>query len=223
MSASGAIAPAFADVRWWIFDLDNTLYSPRGPIWDMIGARMTAYVARVTGLDLEAAAALQERYLHEHGATLAGLIAHHGVDGRDFLNHVHDIDFARIAPDPELGPLLAALPGRRLVYTNGADFYARRVLERLGCADAFEDVFAMEDADFMAKPAPEGLARLVARYEVSPAHALMVEDMPRNLAPAHALGMKTVLIRPEPAGDFPEHVHHAAECVKTFLRQVLGQ
>ena len=215
------LAPAYAHVDWWIFDLDNTLYPATGPVWSMIGERMTAYVARITGLSWEEAEALQERYLHEHGATISGLIAHHGVDGYDFLTDVHAIDFERIAPDPDLAPLIKALPGKRLIYTNGARGYAQRVLERLGVGDAFDDVFAMEDAELHPKPSEESFARFIARYGVAPQRALMVEDTARNLAPAHALGMRTVLIHPEPGADFPEHVHHAANCVKAFLRSVL--
>lgn len=216
------MSPAFADVNCWVFDLDNTLYPATGPVWDMIGKRMTAYVARATGLDWDAAEALQERYLHEHGATLAGMITHHGVDAHDFLREVHDIDFSIVDPDPELAALLARLPGRRIVYTNGARDYALSVVERLGAAHLFDGVFAMEDAELYPKPTQESFARLIARFAIDPTRAVMIEDTVRNLAPAHALGLRTVLIHPEPASDFPDHVHHASECVKAFLRSALA-
>lgn len=214
--------PAFAHIDCWIFDLDNTLYPATGPVWDNVGKRMTAYVSRITGLEWRAAEELQERYLHEHGATLAGMIAHHDIDAHDFLRDVHDIDFSVVDPDPELAGLMARLPGKRIVYTNGAHSYARNVLARLGIADAIHDVFALEDAGLFPKPQVESYRRLIARFAIDPTRALMVEDTPRNLQPAHALGMKTALIHPEPGSDFPDHIHHAADEVKAFLRAVLN-
>lgn len=213
--------PAFAHVDCWVFDLDNTLYPATGPIWDSIGQRMTAYVMRATGLPQPEAYALQERYLLDHGATMVGLVEHHAVDPHHFLADVHDIDFSIVAEDHELRDLLNALPGQRLVYTNGAEKYARSVLTRMGVADAFDDVFAIDNADLFPKPRRESFDRLIARYAIDPARAVMVEDTPRNLVPAHELGFKTVLIHPEPSADWPEHIHHATDCVKAFLRGVL--
>jgi putative hydrolase of the HAD superfamily len=211
--------PAFAHIDTWVFDLDNTLYATDAHVWELIGNRMTAFVERTTGLPTAEAAALQEHYLVEHGATVAGLVEHHGVDAQEFLDYVHDVDLSFVEPDPELASLLKALPGRRLVYTNGAHAYALRVLERLAITDAFEDVFALESAELFPKPSRESFDRLVARYRFDPTRALMVEDTHRNLAPAHTLGMKTVLIHPEPAATFPEHVHHTTDCLKRFLRE----
>lgn len=214
---------SFADIEAWVFDLDNTLYPATGPIWDMVGRRMTSFVQRATGLDWEEAQALQEKYLHAHGATLAGMIAHHGVDPQEFLDYVHDIDFSVIEPDPELAVLLRRLDGRRIVYTNGASKYAHAVIAQLGAADAFEAVFAMEDADLHPKPSHESFARLIARTGIDPRRSVMVEDTARNLETAHALGFRCVLIHPEPGGSFPEHIHHASDCVKAFLRSVLDR
>ncbi len=212
---------SFADVDFWVFDLDNTLYPASGPVWDMVGRRMTAFVSRATGLPWDEAEALQEKYLVEHGATLAGMIANHGVDPYEFMDYVHDIDFSVIEPDPELAPLLLRLNGRRVVYTNGANGYARNVIARLGAAHAFEDVFAMEDAELHPKPSRRSFDLLIARYGIDPKRAVMVEDSPRNLETAHALGFRTVLIHPEPASTFPAHVHHASDEVKAFLRSVV--
>lgn len=211
----------FAGVEAWVFDLDNTLYPATGPVWDMVGRRMTFFVQRATGLDWDEAEMLQERYLREHGATLAGMIAHHGVDPHEFMDYVHDIDFSVIDPDPELVDLLKRLKGRRIVYTNGAGKYARAVIAQLGAADAFENIFAMEDAELHPKPSYESFSRLIARTGIDPARSVMIEDTPRNLETAHALGFRTVLIHPEPSGSFPEHIHHASDCVKAFLRGVL--
>ena len=103
-------------VDTWIFDLDNTLYPPDCEIMALMEAKMTVFVARETGLPPDEARALQKRYLHEHGTTLAGLMAHHGVDPERFLTEVHDVALDSLKPYPALTAGLERLPGRRLVW-----------------------------------------------------------------------------------------------------------
>ncbi len=215
------IAARLGAIDDWVFDLDNTLYPVTGPIWDALGGRMTEFVARATGLPPDEAYALQERYLIEYGATIAGMVKHHGVDPHEFLDYVHDVDVSAVAADAELVALVRALPGRKLVYTNGARAHADRILDRLGAHEAFDGIFALECADLYPKPARESFERLIARYAIDPKRALMVEDTPRNLTTAHELGFATVLLHPEPGGDFGDHVHHATDCLKGFLREAL--
>lgn len=146
-----------ADLRridTWIFDLDNTLYPMEGEVQVQLDARITAYVARETGLPPDEARALQKKYLHEHGTTLAGLMAYHGVDPYGFLEEVHDISLDSVAPDPALRAALERLPGRRLVFTNASAGHAERVLARLGYAELFEHVFHLEAADLTPNPRP---------------------------------------------------------------------
>jgi putative hydrolase of the HAD superfamily len=203
--------------RAWVFDLDNTLYPAASTIYDAVGARMTAYIARALELDADAAFALRERYFHQYGATAVGLARHHGVDARDFLAHVHDVDYSALAPDPELNALIARLPGRRIVFTNGGGGHGERVLARLGLAHAFEPVFDLERAGFACKPQPEAYARLVAACAIDPAEAVLIEDTLRNLEPAHELGFATALVgavHPEPR---PAYVGYYARDLKALL------
>ncbi|MGE0045260.1 MAG: pyrimidine 5'-nucleotidase [Hyphomonadaceae bacterium] len=211
---------SFADIRAWVFDLDNTLYPTGSTIYDLIGARMTAYVGRVAGLEPEAALDLQERYFHQYGATLAGLIKHHGVDGRHFLDDVHDVDLSCVDPDPELAALIAALPGPRYIFTNGARSYAERITARLGLGGLFDDLFDIEAAGFAPKPEPAAFERLIEKLDLDPRRTVFFEDTPRNLETAHRLGFRTVLIDAAWRADetFPEHIHHASDCIKAFLR-----
>ncbi|MGE0829181.1 MAG: pyrimidine 5'-nucleotidase [Hyphomonadaceae bacterium] len=211
---------SFAAIRTWVFDLDNTLYPTGSTIYDLIGARMTAYVSRVAGLAPAEALELQERYFHQYGATLAGLLKHHDVDGRDFLDDVHDVDLSCVDPDPELASLIAALPGRRIVFTNGARTYAERITARMGLSGLFEDLFDVEAAGFTPKPQRAAFDALIARHRFDPAQAVLFEDSEKNLATAHAMGFRTVLIDAERrlGETFPEHIHHATDCLKAFLR-----
>jgi len=207
-------------IESWVFDLDNTLYAADSTLYDVIGARMTAYVARVTGLAHDAALALQEHYFHHYGATIVGMVAHHDVDPDDFLHHVHDVDVSLVPPDLELGQLIAALPGRKYVFTNGGGGHAERVVAQLGIAHCFDGLFDISGAGLSPKPQPASYERLLARYDIAPSRAVLVEDTLRNLEPAHALGFKTVLVgavHPEPR---PAYVDLHVPDVKAFLRRV---
>ena len=186
--------PELRHVDAWIFDLDNSLYSPSAGIFPQIDARMQAYIARLTGCPPDEARALQKRYFHEHGTTLAGLMAHHGVEPRAFLDDVHAVDLSALPPAPELAMAIAGLPGRKFVFTNGDEDYAGRVLAALGLADAFDGIHDVHHCAYRPKPDPSGYQGLCERFAIDPTRALFVEDMAQNLRPAKALGMVTVWV-----------------------------
>jgi putative hydrolase of the HAD superfamily len=204
-------------VDTWLFDLDDTLYPPECELMAMVDERMTAFVARETGLSRDEARALKTRYYNEHGTTLAGLMAFHGVEPAAFVAEVQDVSMDCIAPDPALRAALQRLPGRRLVFTNAGGRYAEQVLVKLGLADLFEDVFHIEAADYIPKPQPGCFERMVVRHAVSPRSAAFFEDSERNLAPAAELGMTTVLVGPHALTSTASFVHHRAETLPPFL------
>jgi putative hydrolase of the HAD superfamily len=211
-----------AHVETWIFDLDNTLYPPGSEFVALIEGRMTDFIAGRTGLPRQEARALQKRYLAEHGTTLAGLMAHHGVDPAEFLDQVHDVSLDSLAPDPRLRTALLRLPGRRIVFTNGHGFHVDRVLARLALADAFDEVYHLEHGGFTPKPRPEAFDRFVAVHAVKPRAAAFFEDSEKNLAPAAALGMTTVLVGPHALTSNAPFVHHRAEALAPFLEAALA-
>ena len=201
----------------WLFDLDDTLYPPEAGFMRLVERRMTDFVARCTGLPQEEAHALQKRYLHEHGTTLAGLMAHHGVDPEAYLDEVHDVSLDCLKPDPALIAAIGRLPGRRLVFTNGHEAHAKRVLDRLGLSTAFEAVFHIASADYIPKPAPATFAKMVRAHGVDPARTVFFEDSEKNLAPAAALGMTTVLVGPHAPASAAPFVHHRTQNLAAFL------
>lgn len=210
--------PDLRRVNTWIFDLDNTLYPSACELLALCDERMTDFVARETGLSREESRRLQHLYHDEHGTTLAGLMAHHGVDPHAFLDEVHDIPLDRLTADPALDAALARLPGRRLVFTNGSEKHAANVLDALGIAARFEEVFALDTMEgFIPKPSPAAFANLVGRHAVRPASAAFFEDMERNLEPAAALGMTTVLVGSKAASSGANFVHHRAPELTAFL------
>jgi putative hydrolase of the HAD superfamily len=184
--------PALAHVESWIFDLDNSLYSPSIDLFALIDLRMGEYIQRLLGCDPLEARRVQKAHFLEHGTTLAGLMREHGVDPHDFLDFVHDIDLARLTADPGLVAALDRLPGRKFIFTNADEGHARRVLDRLGFANAFDGMHDIHAMDYVPKPNPAAYEVLCARHGIDPGRALFVDDMARNLAPAKALGMVTV-------------------------------
>jgi putative hydrolase of the HAD superfamily len=185
--------PALAHIRAWIFDLDNTLYPASADLFGLMDKRMTAYVARTLGLtDMAEAYRTQKSYFQQHGTTMAGLMADHAIDPHHYLADVHDIDLSVLAEDTRLAQLIARLPGRKLIYTNGDEPYARKVLARLGLSETFEAIHDIHAMAYKPKPHAESYSSMIAGLGVDPASSVFVEDMARNLAPAKALGMTTV-------------------------------
>jgi putative hydrolase of the HAD superfamily len=221
------MAPDLAHVESWIFDLDNSLYPHDSNLFELIDVRMGAYIERLLGVDAIEARRVQKGFFHAHGTTLAGLMAEHDVDPHDFLDYVHDIDLARLAADPALVAALDALPGRKFVFTNASDDYARRVLERLGLANAFDGMHDIHAMDYVPKPDPSAYAALCARRRIDPARALFADDMARNLAPAKALGMTTLWVDngseqgPDVAQD--AFVDYRTDDIAGWLAAVVGE
>jgi putative hydrolase of the HAD superfamily len=197
--------------------MDDTLYPREQGLMQLVQARINAYVVEAVGLDPVSARVLQRQFLDEHGTTLAGLMANYTIDPAHFLHDVHDVPMDSLEPNPRLVEQLMRLPGRRLVFTNGARDYADRVLDRLGVTACFDGVFTIEDADLTPKPAPSTFRHFIERYGFDPHRAAFFEDTPRNLEPAKALGMTTVLIGDGHGKPLGDHIDHIAPDLLDFL------
>lgn len=182
--------------RIWVFDLDNTLHNASAHIFPHINRDMTAYLARQLGLEEQAASELRVHYWQRYGATLSGMIKHHGTDPRDFLWHTHQFPelHQQVLRERGLRQALLKLPGRKLLYSNAPQHYARAVLQLLRVDDLFDDVFAIEHARYRPKPEMAGFMQFMQKHRLSPARCVMVEDSADNLRTAKRLGMKTVLV-----------------------------
>ncbi len=208
----------------WVFDLDNTLYHHSANLFAAIDLRMKRFIAELLGLPEDAAFRVQKQYFRDFGTSLRGLMTLHRVDPHRFLDYVHDIDLSAIRPDARLDAALAGLPGRKIVFTNADRAHADRVMARLGVAQHFEAVFDIFSADFVPKPDPAIYRRLVDLHGLDPTTCVMVEDMAKNLVPAHALGMTTVWV--DTGSDFGRHghdpavVHHATDNLSAWLAGV---
>ncbi len=186
----------FDHVTDWVFDLDNTLYPHHSNLFSQIDVKMTAYLAKLLTLSSEDARELQKELYLEYGTTLNGLIQRHGIDPDAFLEHVHDIDYSWLVPNPELGAAIHQLSGRKFIFTNGNRAHAERTARQLGILEHFEDIFDIVAAGLKPKPTRATYEKFVALHNVAGHNAVMFEDLARNLIVPKALGMTTVLIVP---------------------------
>ena len=218
----------FAHVESWIFDLDNTLYPARCNLFAQIDMRMGAFIADYLQVDAAQARRVQKQYYRDYGTTLNGLMQVHGLNPDRFLEFVHDIDHSPVQLDPALSSALDALPGRKIVFTNGSLAHAEKVLNRLGVANHFDDVHDIVASGYAPKPKREAYERFIARSGVRPKVAAFFEDIAGNLEVPFAMGMTTVLVRC-PMNNHPEkhhlrlgtgeepHVSHITEDLTRFL------
>src|SRR5574340_411178 len=188
--------------KLWIFDLDNTLHNAAPHIFPHINRSMTAYLQQHLQLDEAAANALRMHYWQRYGATLSGLMRHHGTRPEHFLWHTHQFPQLErmVLREPRLRHVLKALPGRKVVFSNAPQRYARAVLKLLRVADLFDDVMAVEHTRFRPKPDQFGFRRLLRKHRLRAAQCVMVEDSLENLYTAKRLGMRTVWVTEESRG-----------------------
>lgn len=186
--------------RVWLFDLDNTLHNTSAAIFPQINRMMNAYIMRKLGVDEAQASAVRLDLWHRYGATLLGLVKHHGVDAHEFLREAHafeDLE-ALIVAERGLAYALARLPGRKILLTNAPQHYAERVLFHLGIDTHFQRRYAVEHMQlrgrFMPKPSRTMLAHVIARERVNPRQCVFVEDTVANLKRAKALRLRTVWV-----------------------------
>ena len=180
----------------WVFDLDDTLHHATPYIFPHINKAMTAYIERHLVLDTQAATALRQHYWQRYGATLLGLIRHHGVDPYHFLAETHNFDdlSSVLITAPALANTLKALPGRRIIFSNAPRRYTHDVLALTGLAPLFDAVYTVESFDFQPKPLRSGFLRLLKQERFRPGQGIMIEDSLANLVMAKRLGLHTLWV-----------------------------
>lgn len=164
-----------------------------------IGHRIQLWLCQELDLSWDEASALRRDYLHQHGTTMGGLMAEHVVDIPHYLTFVHDIPIDDyLEPNRELREMLGRIPLRKAIYTNATSAHARRVLQALGIQEVFEHVVGIEEVGLHNKFNRRAYERMLALLDAEGEVCMMVEDSPRNLPPAKAVGMTTILVNGPP-------------------------
>ena len=232
MTPSRPSPRAFDHVETWVFDLDNTLYPHHLNLWQQVDERIREYIAGFLKVSHEEAFRLQKDYYQRYGTSMRGLMTLHGMKPDDYLDFVHQIDHSPLEPNAALGVAIESLPGRKLILTNGTRRHADAVLARLALDQHFEDVFDIVAAELEPKPSAQTYDRFLKAHKVDAGTAAMFEDLARNLAVPHGLGMTTVLVVPEHTrevfregweleGRDAAHVDHVTDDLAGFLETIV--
>ncbi len=215
--------PSLSHIDTWIFDLDLTLYPPEANIMAQVRDRIALFVEDYFNIGSNEAHEIRHLYWKKYGTTLGGLMAEHEVDPHGYLDFVHDVDLSKLTPCTELRAHIAALPGRKLIFTNADLPYAKRVLSARGLANVFEDVFDIHRMEHRPKPDPLSYRAFCDQLDVAPEHALFVEDSAHNLVPAKALGMTTIWVKHAGEADssgHDDHIDHQIADVTQWLSSI---
>ncbi len=214
----------FQKIRYWIFDLDNTLYSGKTKVFEQVDKKMSKYISEKLNVSIEEAKKIQKNYFHEYNTTLNGMIKNHKINADEFLEYVHDIDIDFLQKDEKLEKEIKELNGKKIIFTNGSKKHAVNVTSRIGIDQHFDDIFDIVDSDFIPKPSIEPYKKLVKKHKIDPKLCVFVEDIARNLKPAYEMGMKTIWIEnDEPwAKQFSDSnfIEYKTNNLSEFLRKI---
>ena len=211
-------------IKFWLFDLDNTLYSGDTKVFDQVDKKMSKFISEKLNVSLEEAKKIQKNYFHEYNTTLNGMIKNHDIDAAEFLEFVHDVDLEFLKKDDALKVEIEKLKGKKIIFTNGSKAHASNVTSRIGIEQLFDGVFDIVDSDFYPKPSMEPYKKIIENYKIVPEYCIFFEDIARNLKPAYELGMKTVWIENnEPwAAKYSdeEFVNYKTGSLTNFLKEI---
>ena len=215
---------SFKLIKYWIFDLDNTLYSGKTKVFEQVDKKMSKYISSKLNVSVEKAKKIQKNYFYEYNTTLNGMIKNHKINPDEFLDFVHDINIDFLQKDPALGKEIEKLDGKKIIFTNGSKKHAINVTKQIGIDQLFDGIFDIVDAEFIPKPSMEPYKKLVKKHKIDPKLCVLVEDIARNLKPAYEMGMKTVWIEnDEPwASKFSDSnfVNYKTDNLSEFLKKI---
>ena len=211
-------------IKFWLFDLDNTLYDGATKVFDQVDKKMSKFISEKLNVSIEEARKIQKNYFHEYNTTLNGMIKNHKIDADEFLEFVHDVDLSFLKKDEFLESEITKLIGKKIIFTNGSKAHATNVTKRIGIDNLFDGVFDIVESDFIPKPSIEPYKKIIENYKIEPQYCIFFEDIARNLKPAHELGMKTVWIKnDEPwAAKFSDSdfINYKTDNLAKFLKEI---
>tara|TARA_B110001450_G_scaffold140396_1_gene131438 strand:+ start:310 stop:981 length:672 start_codon:yes stop_codon:yes gene_type:complete len=179
------------NTKYWIFDLDNTLYSGQTKVFSEVDKKMSAFISKKMNVDLIKAKEVQKKYFYEYGTTLSGLMKQDNIDPHDFLEFVHDIDISWLPKDLKLREELIKIKEKKYIFTNGSHAHVDNITKQLGIDGLFDGVFDIVDANFVPKPHIDPYNKIIEKFDIEPTKSILIEDIAHNLEQAKKLGMKT--------------------------------
>ena len=212
------------DIKYWIFDLDNTLYSGQTKVFSEVDKKMSSFISKKMNVDLVKAKEIQKKYFYEYGTTLSGLMKLDAIDPHDFLEFVHDIDISWLPKDIKLKKELIKIKEKKYIFTNGSHAHVKNVTKQLGIDGLFDGAFDIVDANFVPKPHADPYQKIIKKFDIDPSKSILIEDIAHNLEQAKNLGMKTCWLENEEAfakkdADKP-YIDYKIKSLPSFLQEI---
>ena len=212
------------NINYWIFDLDNTLYSGQTEVFSEVDKKMSAFISKKMNVDLIKAKEIQKKYFYEYGTTLSGLMKQDSIDPHEFLEFVHDIDISWLPKDLKLKDELIKIKEKKFIFTNGSQAHVENVTKQLGIDGLFDGAFDIVDANFVPKPHIDPYKKIIDKFKIEPKKSILIEDIAHNLEQAKNLGMKTCWLENEEAfakkdADKP-YIDYKIKNLPSFLQKI---
>ena len=212
------------NIKYWIFDLDNTLYSGQTKVFSEVDKKMSAFISKKMNVDLVKAKEIQKKYFYEYGTTLSGLMKQNNIDPHDFLDFVHDIDISWLPKDLKLKDEIIKIKEKKFIFTNGSHAHVENVTKQLGIDGLFDGAFDIVDANFVPKPHIDPYKKIIDKFKIEPTKSILIEDIAHNLEQAKNLGMKTCWLENEETfakkdADKP-YIDYKIKNLPSFLQEI---
>jgi putative hydrolase of the HAD superfamily len=207
-----------------LFDCDGVLYQDLEAVFGQVSRKMTEYISNKLNVDLKKAKELQTNYFHKYNTSLNGLMIHHEIDPKEFLDFVHDIDLSFLEKDTALRHELENINLRKFVFTNGSHDHVKHITTTLGIDDQFEGIFDIVDAEYHPKPEAKAFDLMIEKFKIDPKETLYIEDIAKNLSIGKERGTITAwLINNEEWGkkeSDKEYIDYKIENLTLFLKEI---
>ncbi len=213
-----------ANIKNILFDCDGVLYQDLEAVFGQVSKKMTEYISKKLNIDLIKAKELQTNYFHKYNTSLNGLMIHHDIPPREFLEYVHDIDLSFLEKDKTLRYELENIKINKFVFTNGSKEHVKNITTHLGIDDQFDGVFDIVDAEYHPKPEAKAFDLMVQKFKIDPNETLYIEDIAKNLSIGKERGTITAwLINDEYWGkkeSEKDYIDYKIENLSLFLKEI---
>ena len=213
-----------ANIKNILFDCDGVLYQDLEAVFGQVSKKMTEYISKKLNIDLIKAKELQTNYFHKYNTSLNGLMIHHDIPPREFLDYVHDIDLSFLEEDKTLKYELENIKLNKYVFTNGSKEHVKNITTHLGIDDQFDGVFDIVDAEYHPKPEAKAFDLMVQKFKIDPNETLYIEDIAKNLSIGKKRGTITAwLINDEYWGkkeSEKDYIDYKIENLSLFLKEI---
>ena len=213
-----------ANIKNILFDCDGVLYQDLEAVFGQVSKKMTEYISKKLHIDLIKAKELQTNYFHKYNTSLNGLMIHHDIPPREFLDYVHDIDLSFLEKDKTLRYELENIKLNKYVFTNGSKEHVKNITTHLGIDDQFDGVFDIVDAEYHPKPEAKAFDLMVQKFKIDPNETLYIEDIAKNLSIGKERGTITAwLINDEYWGkkeSEKDYIDYKIENLSLFLKEI---